>query len=248
MNILDCECRHASVDIVKSVLTDSCVSDMVKLLQKEISDSGAVRYKLFGKTVYRKIKRKNALVVDKGHGNKISANLKHKSLEIHIHGDNNTVKIDSVKGVSNFKIYIGAPDSRCHNCTITIGDNVTSNGVNVRMMENGSVLTIGDDCMFSSDVFIWCSDTHTITDMAGNIINQGKSIEIGNHVWVGMFCRILKNTRIPDNSVIAMNSVVTKKFDIPNSIYAGVPANLVKSDIKWNRCRPQQYMDATGLN
>ena len=57
-----------------------------------------------------------------------------------------------------------------------------------------------------------------------------KPVKIGKNVWIGDNVRIQKGVTIGDNSVIAASSVVTK--DVPaNSIAAGNPARIVKTDI-----------------
>lgn len=57
-----------------------------------------------------------------------------------------------------------------------------------------------------------------------------KPIVIGKYVWVGANSRINKGVTIGDNSIVAANAVVTK--DVPsNSIVAGNPAKIVKTDI-----------------
>ena len=52
-------------------------------------------------------------------------------------------------------------------------------------------------------------------------------IEIGNHVWIGMHCCILKGVRIGRGTIVAAGSVVTR--DLPaNCLAAGVPARVVR--------------------
>ena len=54
-----------------------------------------------------------------------------------------------------------------------------------------------------------------------------KAIKIGNSVWIGANCTILKGVTIGDNSIIAAGSVVV--YDVPaNVIVAGVPATFLK--------------------
>lgn len=53
-------------------------------------------------------------------------------------------------------------------------------------------------------------------------------IRIGNDVWIGMHCVILKGVTIGDGAVIAASSVVTK--DIPSrTLYGGNPARFIKN-------------------
>lgn len=52
-------------------------------------------------------------------------------------------------------------------------------------------------------------------------------VVIGNDVWVGCGVRILGGVTIGERSVIAAGAVVTKDVE-PHSVYAGVPAKLVK--------------------
>ena len=54
-----------------------------------------------------------------------------------------------------------------------------------------------------------------------------KDILIGENVWIGMNCIILKGVVIGDNTIIGAGSIVTKNLEA-NCIYAGNPAKLVK--------------------
>lgn len=98
---------------------------------------------------------------------------------------------------------------------------------------------IGDNCMFSFNIEITCTDTHSIFDESNNLVNIGSNISIGSHVWVCKNVTILKNTAIPDNCVVAQGSIITKKFEEQSAILAGNPANIVKKNIKWDKIRPQ---------
>ncbi len=51
---------------------------------------------------------------------------------------------------------------------------------------------------------------------------------IGRGAWVGANCTLLKGSHLPENSVLAANSCLTKGMDVPNAIYGGVPAKLLK--------------------
>lgn len=65
-------------------------------------------------------------------------------------------------------------------------------------------------------------------------------IIIGKNVWIGEYVRICKGVKIGDGAIIAANAVVTK--DVPaNSVAAGNPARIVKTDI--DKTVPRKFSD-----
>jgi maltose O-acetyltransferase len=122
-------------------------------------------------------------------------------------------------------------------------------GNNIRLASNsmvGSVLSvkIGDYVAIADWVVIMDNNNHPINPNDRLIwskspsiseynkwrYSDAKPIEIGKNVWIGSRARINKGVTIGENSIIAANSVVTK--DVPaNSIAAGNPARVVKTDI-----------------
>lgn len=173
-----------------------------------------------------------------------------------IKGDNNIVNLgtiilrySTILGMSGLKLIIGqlpglgAGVSRvADNCRVDIGNRVVINGVTLYLQENGSTVSIGDDSQLSWGIDIWCTDAHTITNLAGEPINFAQSIEIGKHVWIGKDVKIGKNTKISDNSIVGWGSIVTKKFNEPNVIVAGIPAKIVKRGINWDRRCINKYL------
>lgn len=102
----------------------------------------------------------------------------------------------------------------------------------------GTKLSIGNDCLFSSNINITTTDSHTITDNStGKRINPSRNVSIGNHVWVGRGVGIGKGVVIADNNVIGAASYVAKSNLETNTILAGVPARIIKSNINWNAQR-----------
>ena len=55
-------------------------------------------------------------------------------------------------------------------------------------------------------------------------------IKIGDNVWIGANCVILKNVNIGSGSVIAAGSVVNKKVP-PNPIFGGFPTKKISRTI-----------------
>lgn len=137
---------------------------------------------------------------------------------------------------------VGVKDCNTHHSSVSIGDNTFSNGISIRILEDNSHISIGSECLFSSNINIMASDTHCVLDKNGTLLNYGNSIEIGHHIWVGADVKINKNTQISDNSVVGSGSIVTKKFTESNVIIADIPAKIVKRDITWDKRRPNQYL------
>ena len=93
-----------------------------------------------------------------------------------------------------------------------------------------------DDCQFGSKIIIRVTDGHKIISLEdGTVLNKGKDVVIGNHCWVATDVKILKGSTIASGSVVGMSSVVAGKCDTPNSVYAGNPAKLKKTNITWDR-------------
>ena len=173
-----------------------------------------------------------------------------------VKGDDNDVEVghvivrcSSILGMTGLKLIVGqlpglgAGVSRTANsCHVHIGNRVVINGVTLYLQEDRSHVCIGDDSQLSWGVDIWCTDAHTITDLNGNPLNHAESIEIGRHVWVGKDVKIGKNVRIADNSIVGWGSIVTRHFDEPNVILAGIPAKVVKRGINWDRRSLNKYM------
>lgn len=93
----------------------------------------------------------------------------------------------------------------------------------------GDVVEIGTGVTIGRDVVIRSYDGHTICQEGYKI---SEPIMIGKHVWIGQGATILKGVTIGDGAIIAAGTVVTK--DVPaGCIAAGVPAKVVKENIKW---------------
>lgn len=93
-------------------------------------------------------------------------------------------------------------------------------------------LTIGKGCMISWGCQFLDDDFHTITyDNQRN--NSNNKIEIGDDVWIGCNTFIYKGVKIPSGCVIASNSVVKSSIFEINSLIAGNPAKVIKTNISW---------------
>lgn len=183
-----------------------------------------------------------------------------KGVKIAFVGNNNVVKIH--KGsFKNFRINITSNNSniliknnaQIVNTLITIygeegqyfewGKNSTTTDLRVELTESKSSAIVGDNCMFSMNCQIRATDGHTILDkQTGNVINSITSpIIIGNHCWIGEGVRFIKNSKISDNTVVGISSIVTKQFEKENVILAGTPAKIIKENIDWDIDNPTSF-------
>lgn len=166
-------------------------------------------------------------------------------------GNNNSIFIGDGAKINNFKIKITGDNCQIRvgracdvslnvhldgiGCSIEVGDKTTMSRVLMVCQEDGSKIVVGEDCMFSNDIFIRTSDSHSILDMhTKKRLNFPGDVIIGDHVWVGQSVKINKGITIKNDSIIANASVVTKDVDA-NTAVAGIPARPVKHGITWDR-------------
>lgn len=89
-------------------------------------------------------------------------------------------------------------------------------------------IKIGKYCDISDRVNIFCG-SHKISKNSKRIAGKGigKSITIGNGVWIGLGASILPGITIGSKSIIAAGTIVTK--DVPsNVIVGGNPMRIIR--------------------
>ncbi|WP_069201500.1 acyltransferase [Exiguobacterium sp. Leaf196] len=126
---------------------------------------------------------------------------------------------------SNIAIFPGVYLHRLEN--LIIGSNVSIHSMCYIDAIGG--ITIGDDVSIAHNSSI-LSEEHNYNDLTKNIKDQGcsyKFTEIENNVWIGAGVRILAGSTIKTGNVIAAGSVVKNTIE-SNSLYAGIPAKLIK--------------------
>lgn len=167
------------------------------------------------------------------HGLEIGPRSRITNCTFSISGSNSRIIIKGKSTImNNVRVNILGDD-----CTLYIDECFTMEGGSINLI-NGKDINIGKDCMFSGGIFITNGDFHTIIDMKSNErINEGRSISIGNHVWLGADVKVLKGSVIPDGYVVGTGSIVSSLLQTENAIFAGSPAKCIKRDIRWNRER-----------
>lgn len=113
---------------------------------------------------------------------------------------------------------------------ILIGNGVGLNGTSITARSKS--IKIGDHVMIAANVTIMDSDFHVVFPPQGRLTNPGyefdANIEIGENVWIGTRCTILKGVSIGKNSVIAAGSIVSKSIPA-NVVAGGIPAKVIRA-------------------
>lgn len=112
---------------------------------------------------------------------------------------------------------------------IIIGADVGMSGVSICAKE---MVMIGRNCLLGANVVIADNDFHAIKSENRRYNRSDEDIPareiiIGDNVWIGANCYIMKGVTIGDNSVIGAMSVVTKSVPA-NCIAAGNPARIIR--------------------
>ena len=116
-----------------------------------------------------------------------------------------------------------------------IGNNTTIREFDSVLVGKKKSISIGNDCMLGSNIKIWNGELHPIYSLTSKKrLNNAKSIEIGDHVWIGSDVVILKGSNISEGSVVGVRSLVKGKVE-KNVVVAGSPAQKIRDNIKWKR-------------
>ena len=236
------------VESVAEYKTDSC-------LQKYFKSLRHVWGKFFAD------KNNNVYLID-DFGVKKKWTKKIKGLNIIFYGKNNKVVIHKnnlnkfknstvlLSGESTFllkgqAIYISNMCFSTHteNCSIELGKNILMQGGTIILsQEPGQSVKIGNNSIFAPHLYIRSSDAHALYDKdSKKILNKFENIVIGDNVWCGYHTTILKGAEIADNTVVASNTLVNKKFKENYILLAGMPARILKRNICWDIKNPSCF-------
>lgn len=112
--------------------------------------------------------------------------------------------------------------------TLLIKENTGLSGCSIFCSKN---IEIGKNCIIGANTHIWDTDFHPLNKDDRKTGNNEKikkeSIRIGNDVFIGANCIILKGVTIGDNSIIGAGSVIRQSIP-ENQIWAGNPAVFIK--------------------
>ena len=173
--------------------------------------------------------KKSVFILDKTASIELGGNLITNANCLRMNGRSTVIRVDKkaklcTKGI--FSIYYDGDIIIFENGELELGSGFFNSNVKIRCKNK---IIIGINVAISHDVTIMDSDAHNI-DFDG--YEMTKPIIIGNNVWIGSRSIVLKGVNIGDGAIVAAGSVVTK--DVPaNCIVAGVPARVIKENVKW---------------
>jgi acetyltransferase-like isoleucine patch superfamily enzyme len=93
---------------------------------------------------------------------------------------------------------------------------------------------IGARCLISWNCSIFDSIGHRMRLQSQDEAEIEAPITIGDDVWIGPYCIIMKGVTIGDNSIIGAGSVIRRDVP-PNSLVYGNPARVAGKVEKWER-------------
>lgn len=114
--------------------------------------------------------------------------------------------------------------------TLEIGDNFSIGHFSRFVISAHSI--IGDNNMHSWQNLYMDSDSHPIYNSNGERINPSIGFVIGNSVWIGARCTILKGVKVADGCIIATNSLITENLCDKKTIYAS--NRKLREDVTWS--------------
>ena len=173
----------------------------------------------------------NSRFIINGNGNVLlfDDDVKINHCQFIINGDNCLIDLRGSRIIKNSKFEL--LDS---NTQITIGNNTGFNNNRILVAGFGNKINIGKECIFAENAELWASDTHSIIDLeTEKRLNPDLPIIIEDYVWICNRVLVMKGVHIESNSVIASGSIVTKNIG-KNAIAAGIPATIIKENIKWD--------------
>ena len=125
-----------------------------------------------------------------------------------------------------FNVCYGSDIALFKGARLELGSGYCNAGTQIRCTNS---IKIGNRVAIARDVYIMDSDSHQLSDESHQ---PDQPVCIGDDVWIGARAMILKGVTVGDGAVIAAGAVVNKDVSA-HSIVAGVPAKVVRENVKY---------------
>ena len=177
-----------------------------------------------------------------------------KRVSLYVCGNANTVVFEQGSAVKDISLIIVgshnslhlAKDCNIEQCAIRFNSKHANINVGPRThivsaflaaAESETNIEIGADCLFAAGLEIRTGDGHSLYDRTTKQrINRGRSVKVGDRVWLCSRVRLAKGSIVPGGCVIAADSLVNKSLPESNAVYAGRPVLLKRRDVLWEYC------------
>lgn len=180
--------------------------------------------------------------------NQVTRSWNAKKTKMYVGGQGNLVQVDDSVETYDLRIAVLGNNNRLiihKNCfvggaleligdgnDIEIGQNSKCGSANI-FAHHGTSIRIGEGCLFSDQIQIRTTDSHSILDENGKRINPEKNIVLEDRVWLGRGVTVLKGSHIESDVVVGTMSVVSKTVR-KNTLVAGTPARVIRENITWS--------------
>ena len=195
-------------------------------------------------------------------GNKIiGAPLQFNDSSVEFFGENNVLVFSpnvtlykssfSFKG-NNSLIYIsGSSESISLNITVYmdstvyVGEDLATNGTVSIIASEARHDFLGNNCLISKGCSIRTGDAHKLYDIATGVrLNEGRSVFLGDHVWLGWGVNVLKGSRLYSGTIAGLGAVLTGKEYFSNTAYGGNPAKPIAHNVCFDKKGTHGMSDA----
>lgn len=86
----------------------------------------------------------------------------------------------------------------------------------------GNEVLIGPNCILSSGNHTFLNNSYRFGK------SESRPVSIGDGCWIAGNCSVVGGTRLPARSILGAGAVINKAFADEGSLYAGMPAKLIK--------------------
>lgn len=129
---------------------------------------------------------------------------------------------------------------------ITIGENCTVGAPRTMNIDctRPCLIEVGNQVRLNTGLTLMTHDFTTLVfkNKYGEFLPSSGKIKIGNNVYFGRNCTVLKGVTIGDNCIVGFGSLVMR--DVPaNSVVAGVPAKVICSVDDYYKKRQEKSLE-----